>query len=181
MDEVAEEKFDFSLLGQRKIYLRDRIDYNQVNKIAKMLLWLDNNQDTSEISLYIKSKGGNTEAGFDLCDIIAYTKSPITGIVFTEADSIAALVLQVCGKRIMMKHAIIIIHEIDITLGCGWTIFGEEAKKRIEIAEKEQAQYDGIIAVRSGLDIKQVRELWEEEKILSAEEALRLNLIDEII
>ena len=180
MSEEKEERFESALLQQGKIYLRGRINSEQVDKIARLFLFLDA-QENKEIVLYINSRGGNTEAGFDIYGILKHVKSPITGVVLKEACSMAILLLQACGKRKIMKNAILAFHDIGVSLGRSWRGYIEEAVRRVEAAEKEQNDYNRIIAERSGIRAEEVSMLCEQAKILSAEDALKMGLVDEII
>ncbi|MBI2591381.1 MAG: ATP-dependent Clp protease proteolytic subunit [Candidatus Brennerbacteria bacterium] len=181
IDEDLEKVFSLVLLEQRKIYLEGRIDDQQADKIAKMVLWLNAKYPNQEIFLYINSKGGNVGAGFDLYDIIKYSESLITGTVFKEANSMAILVLQACHRRKMMRHSTMFFHNFEITLGMDWKKFEEESKKRIAENQKSQEDYESIIAGRSGMKIEEVNRLCEEKRNLAADEALRLGLVDEIL
>lgn len=178
---IDKEKLDMALLRERKIYLKGRIDREQVDKIADMVLLLDNQDANQEITLYIKSKGGNIGAGFDLYDILRHVKSPLQGLVLREACSMAILALQACDSRMMMDHAVLGFHDIDVDLYMSWRGFLDVAKKRVELAEKEQEDYASLIASRAGIGIKQIIELCEQNKILSACESWEMGLIDEII
>lgn len=178
---INEKRFELALLQQRKIYLKGRIDKEQVDKIADMVLLLDNQGVDLEIILYISSKGGNVEAGFDLYDIIRHVKSPVTGIVFKEASSMAILALQACNRRMMMRHAVLGFHDIDVNLGMSYRKFLDEGKKRVEMATKEQEDYNIIIAERSGLGVEKIGIFCETGTIISTWKAQAINLIDGII
>jgi ATP-dependent protease ClpP protease subunit len=69
----------------------------------------------SGINLCIDSQGGSARAGFELYDYIfgLNSKVPVTGIVTGRAESMALVVLQACAKRVMVRGATVLAHQIS--------------------------------------------------------------------
>lgn len=174
-----EMKFLEVLLGNREIYIEEEFDRDLTSRVHKMIRGL-NAQGDGEIKVYLNSGGGSVISGLNLYDAIKTSKAPIIGIVFSEANSMAIVALQACHRRLAMEHSSFYFHLIKLRLSKEWNEFREEAKKELEKIEKDQEEIWKIFAQR-GIDIEKIKKLCEEKKIISAQEALGLNLIDEIL
>ena len=75
-----ETRFIEDLLNKRIIYLEGGIDQEAAKNVGKALLWLNTQDSTKEITLYIDSVGGNVEAGLGIVDMIKNIHAPGMGI-----------------------------------------------------------------------------------------------------
>lgn len=178
-----EMKFLEVLLGNREIYIEGELDGDLVRRVHKMIRGL-NAQGGEEIKAYINSGGGGVTPGFNLYDAIKTSEAPITGIVFSEANSMAIIALQACRKRLAMEHSSFYFHYVKLRLSKEWNEFREEAEKELERIEKDQEEIWKIFnqkVAQKGISMERIKKLCAEKKIISAQEALELNLIDEII
>jgi ATP-dependent Clp protease protease subunit len=179
IDEMTQEKFKTELLKKRTIYLEGEVTSKMVKEIGASILWLNGQDDTSEITLYIRSSGGNVPAGLDIYDIVKHSKAPVTGIVFSYANSMAAIILQACKIRKALKHSQIVIHNIEIKEE--WHKFEEDLEKTSRDTKRDQQHIYEILSERTGKNIGEVKQACRERKIMTAEEAKEFGLIDEII
>lgn len=173
------EKFVANLLEKRIIYLDEHITNETAIKTGKEIVWL-NSLSCQEIELYLDSAGGDFEAGMDIYDILRYSQAPITGIVYRRANSMATVILQACKIRKILKNSQIIVHNIYV----GRRSLNDWRKDKGEIidaAEKQQQIIYDIFASRTGKNIEEIKNIFDEEKILSSSEAKDLNIVDEII
>lgn len=177
-----QEQFEIDLLQNSKIYLSEEICFAIAKKIGKMLALL-NAWAKEAIFLFIDCAGGSVRSGFDLYDIIKNSQAPVNGIVYRRANSMAIAVLQACKTRKMMAHSSLYFHRLktEIELEANEDVSREAYQKGLERIKQHQYEYNKIIAVRSGLSIEKVGELCDAKQELTAGEALKLNLIDEII
>jgi len=177
--EKIELTFTEDLLKKRILFVEGFIDDELVEKISKMIIWL-NSQNTNEITLYINSDGGNIHAGFSLYDIIRFSEAPITGIVLKRASSMMIVALQGCKVRKALEHSVFAFHNLifkrDITCS-------SEADVRLVIEElkKLQDEYNQVIGARIIGGAEKVKELCVAKRVITAEEAKSIGLIDEII
>jgi len=177
--EKIELTFTEDLLKKRILFVEGFIDDELVEKISKMIIWL-NSQNTNEITLYINSDGGNIQAGFSLYDIIKFSEAPVTGIVLKSASSMMLAALQGCKVRKALVHSFFAFHNLifrkEITCK-------SEADVRLAIEELKllQEEYNQIIGARIIGGAEKVKELCEAKRVITAEEAKSIGLIDEII
>lgn len=175
-----ELKFGKDLLEKRIIHLTGKITPTQADRIIFSIAWL-NARSSEEITLYIKSDGGEVLPGLQIYDSVRLSVAPVTGIVLGEANSMASVVLQGCRTRKAVSHACIIMHYINVTRSLNELI--DEQKRHDSLAKSWEYQNSifSILVKRSGVNIEPLEKLCKGSVVLSAEEAKKLNLIDEII
>ena len=134
-----------------------------------------------DVAVIIDSRGGDIDAGLDIFDILDTYPGHKTAIVYVQASSIAAVILQACDQRLCAQHAIILVHDghEDISL----TIARHPRKfaKWLKNSEKVQAKMYRILSERTGLSINKIRALSERDKSLNSVEALKHKLVDRIL
>ena len=181
-----EMKFKFieDLLKERIIYLEGEINFNMVNKLEKMLLWLIAQDKNKEITTYLNSPGGFISSGLDMYNLFKHfigKGTPITTIVTQRANSIAVVALQAASARKAIKSTTFYLHNSVLTVEKEWDEFEEKAKKELEGIKKAQEEVWRILSQRTIVDIEKIKQLHKEKKTISAEEAKEYGLIDEII
>ena len=127
-------------------------------------------------TLYISSAGGDVIAGMAIWDILRSTINPIITIGLGEVGSMAALLLQAGDWRIMTKNTTMLLHDGQVTMQNKLL----DSKVHLTEALRQHDIYITLMAERSKLTKKKVEELCSKETYLSAEEALKLGLVDEI-
>lgn len=169
------------LLKDRIVFLGGPVMDDLANSIIAQLLFLEAEDPTKDIYLYINSPGGLVSAGLAIYDTMQYLKSPINTICLGLGASIAALILSAGtkGKRMALPHARILIHQPLLT---GQGISG--AAKDIEIEAREILEtkniLNKILAKHTGQPLEKIEKDTERNFYMSAEEAKEYGLIDHV-
>ncbi len=112
---VGERSFDiFSrLLRDRIIILGEEINSTTADIVVAQLLFLESEDPTKDISLYINSPGGSVTAGLAIYDTMQYIRSDVQTICLGQAASMGALLLTAGapGKRFILPSARVMIHQ----------------------------------------------------------------------
>lgn len=157
------------------------IDTDSANIIIAQLLYLESEDPEKEINLYINSPGGMVTAGLAVYDTMQYIRAPITTICLGMAMSFGAVLLAAGnkGKRFALPNARIMIHQ---PLIYGEGISGQVTDIAIESRELEltKTRLTDILAKHCNQPMDKVRADCERNFYLSAEDAKKYGLIDEI-
>ena len=157
------------------------IDTDSANIIIAQLLYLEAEDPDKEINLYINSPGGMVTAGLAVYDTMQYIRAPITTICLGMAMSFGALLLAAGnkGKRYALPNSRIMIHQ---PLIYGEGISGQVTDIAIEARELEntKTRLTEILSKHTGQPLDRVRVDCERNYYLSAEEAKRYGIIDEV-
>lgn len=186
-----EARFKVDLIPRRILYLGNNMELNDVIYVSKAITWMNAQDTETPIQLRINSNGGSTPVGLDIYDIVRESKAPVTGVVMCRSDSIASIVLQGCAKRISLPHATMLLHRVSTELRLhesvsagdtfDWGAHEQRMKKVLQEGEKYQAILEKIYSDRARQDIQKIRSLVAGNGThLNAQEALALNLVDEV-
>jgi len=155
---------------------------DSANLIIAQLLYLEAEDPDKDINLYINSPGGMVTAGLAVYDTMQYIKCPITTICMGMAMSFGALLLAAGtnGRRYALPHSRVMIHQ-PLIYGDG--ISGPVTDIDIETKELlgTKAKLIEILSHHSGQTKDRVRQDTERNYYMSAEEAKKYGIIDEII
>ena len=168
------------LSQERIIFLGQEVNDSIANRIVAFLLYLDSEDPSKPIYLYINSPGGSVTAGMAIYDTMQYIKSEVITICVGLAASMGAFLLASGspGKRLALPHARIMIHQ-----PMGGT--GRRQATDIDIEAKEilriRQQLNGIMAERTGQTIEKIAKDTDRDYFLSAAEAKEYGLIDKVI
>lgn len=167
------------LLVERVIFLGTPIDDNIANIVIAELLHLESEDPDKDISIYINSPGGVVTSALAIYDTMQYIKPDVSTICIGQAASGAALLL--CagakGKRYGLPNSRIVIHQphggaqgqaIDIDI---------QAKEIIRTREL----LEEIMAKHTGQPIEKVRNDTDRDYIMTAAEAKKYGIVDEVI
>tara|TARA_Y100000817_G_C16766628_1_gene504156 strand:+ start:294 stop:890 length:597 start_codon:yes stop_codon:yes gene_type:complete len=177
----GERAFDIysRLLKERIIFLGTPIDDYVSSLLIAQLLFLDAEDSSKDISLYINSPGGSVTAGFGILDTMNYIKSDIVTICMGQAASMAAILLSAGtkGKRMALENARVMIHQ---PLG---GVSGQATD--IEIHTKEilylKEKLNKILSKNTGQTVKKIEADTNRDNFMSTENALKYGLIDKIV
>ncbi|BFM38648.1 ATP-dependent Clp protease proteolytic subunit [Synechocystis sp. LKSZ1] len=168
------------LSQERIIFLGQEVNDSIANRIVAFLLYLDSEDPSKPIYLYINSPGGSVTAGMAIYDTMQYIKSEVITICVGLAASMGAFLLAAGspGKRLALPHARIMIHQ-----PMGGT--GRRQATDIEIEAKEilriRQQLNEIMAQRTGQTIEKIAKDTDRDYFMSAAEAVEYGLIDKVI
>ncbi len=153
---------------------------DSANTLIAQLLYLDSDDSTKDINLYINSPGGMVTAGLAVYDTMQFIKSPITTICMGMAMSFGAVILAAGskGKRYALPNSRIMIHQ-PLVGG----ISGQATDIIVEAKEMAHTRkvLEEIMAKHTGQTFEKVNRDMERNNYMSAEEAKAYGIIDEVI
>jgi ATP-dependent Clp protease protease subunit len=167
------------LFRERIIFLSEEVNDSIANAIVAYLLYLDSDDNSKPIYLYINSPGGSVTAGMAIYDTMQHIKSEVITICVGLAASMGAFLLAAGapGKRLALPHARIMIHQpLGGTRGQASDI-EIEAKEVIRIKHA----LNEMLAKHTGKSLEQVERDTDRDYFMSAEEAMNYGLIDRVI
>ena len=167
------------LLQDRIIMLSNEVNDDIASLIVSQLLFLESQDPTKDIHLYINSPGGSVSAGFAIYDTMNYVKCDVSTICMGMAASMGAFLLAggAKGKRLALPNAEIMIHQPS------GGAKGQETEIRI-VAEqilKTRDQLNRILAENTGKPLDVIAADTERDNYMTAQEAKEYGLIDEIV
>ncbi len=168
------------LFRERIIFLAEEVDDGIANAIVAYLLYLDSDDQTKPIYLYINSPGGSVTAGMAIYDTMQHIKSEVITICVGLAASMGAFLLAAGtkGKRLALPHSRIMIHQ-----PLGGT--GRRQATDIEIEAKEilriRQLLNEMLAERTGQTLEKIEKDTDRDYFMSAQEAKDYGLIDKVI
>ena len=167
------------LLNQRIIFLGEQVTDQSANAVVAQLLHLAAEDPNKDISLYINSPGGSVTAGMAIYDTMQYIKPDVSTICLGLAASMGAFLLSggAKGKRFALPNAEIMIHQPS----GGAQGQATEVNIAAEHILKTRKKLNEILATNTGKPIKTIERDTERDNYMSAEEALKYGLIDQII
>jgi ATP-dependent Clp protease, protease subunit len=167
------------LLKDRIIIIGDEINDQVANSVVAQLLFLASDAPDKDISLYINSPGGSTSAGFAIYDTMQYIKPDVRTICTGMAASFGAMLLLAGtkGKRYSLPNSEIMIHQ-PLGGARGQATEIEISARRIL---KLREHINQIIADKTGQSVEKVAKDTDRDYFMSAEEAKKYGIIDEIL
>ena len=176
---VAQMDVFSRLMMDRIIFLGTQVDDYSANVIQAQLLYLDSSDPGKDISIYINSPGGSVYAGYGIYDTMQFIGCDVSTICTGMAASFAAvlLVAGTKGKRMALPHSRVMIHQ---PLG---GVEGQASDIEItarQILRTKQELYE-ILALHSGVTIKKIEKDADRDYWMTAPEAQKYGLIDEVL
>ena len=167
------------LLKDRIIFLDGEIEDHMANIIIAQLLFLEAEDPSKDIHLYINSPGGSITAGFAIYDTMQYIKPEVSTICIGMAASMGAFLLSAGqkGKRYALPNAEIMIHQ---PLG-GVQGQAEDIKIHAEWILKTREKLNRILSSNTGQPLNIIARDTDRDNFMSADEAMNYGLIDKVI
>ena len=167
------------LLKERIIFMVGPVDDYSSNLIVAQLLFLESENPTKDISLYINSPGGSVTAGMSIYDTMQFIKPDISTLCIGQAASMGAILL--CGgkkdKRFALPNSRVMIHQPLGSFQGQATDFDIQAREILSI----RARLNEILAKNTGQTIKKIEADTERDNFMTSEEAMKYGLIDNIL
>lgn len=167
------------LLKERIIFIGDEVTDSSANVIIAQLLYLQFENKSQDISLYINSPGGSVTAGLAIYDTMQFVTCPIATYCLGQAASMGAVLLAAGtkGKRYALPHARLMIHQ-------PWGGARGTAAD-VEIAAGEIKRLKGllntVLAFHTGKTPEQIERDTDRDFFMSAAEAKEYGLVDHVI
>ena len=167
------------LLKDRIIFIGEPIDDHVSNLVIAQLLFLQSDNKTQDISLYINSPGGMVTSGLAIYDTMKFVECDVATYCMGQAASMAAVLLAAGakGKRHILPHARVMIHQ-------PWGgAQGTAAEIEIEAEEilNLRQTLNQILADCTGKDITTVADDSDRNYYMSADTAREYGLVDEVV
>ena len=168
------------LLNDRIVFIGEDVNPHTANLVVAQLLFLAHEDPKKDIKLYINSPGGSVYDGLAIIDTMNYIEPDVQTIGIGLQASMGAMLLSsgTKGKRFALPNSRIMIHQPS---------YGSPQSKVTdqEIELKEglylKKQLIEMLAKNTGQDAKKVEKDMDRDNWMSAEEALKYGIIDEII
>ena len=167
------------LLKDRIIFLGEEVNETTASLTVAQLLFLESEDPSKDIHLYINSPGGSVTAGMAIYDTMQYVKCDVSTICVGMAASMGAFLLAggQKGKRYALPNAEVMIHQPSGGAQGQATEIQIVAERIIQMKKK----LNTILAENCGQPLERVEQDTERDNYLTAEEAKEYGLIDEIV
>jgi len=168
------------LFEDRIIFLGTPISDDIANAVMAQLLCLQSMDPERPISIYINSPGGSFTALTAIYDTMRYIKPDVQTVCLGQAASAAAVLLAAGtkGKRLALPNSRILIHQPATEGG-----YGQSSDLEIQAREilRIRSLMEGMLAESTGQDVEKISLDIERDKYLTAEEAVKYGIVDDIL
>jgi len=176
----GERAFDiFSrLLRERIVFVNGPIEDGMAAVICAQLLYLESENPSRPIDMYINSPGGVVTAGFAIYDTMQYLKCPVGTTCMGFAASMGSFLLMAGapGLRVVLPNARIMVHQGS----GGFQGKIDDIQRHAKDALETQAKINALYARHCGRTIEEVEAALDRDTFMSAEEAQAWGLVDKI-
>lgn len=166
------------LLKDRIVFLGGEVNDDVANLIVAQLLFLEMENPDADISLYINSPGGSVTAGMAIYDTMNYIKPNVRTVCIGMAASMGAFLLMAGekGKRLALPNSEVMIHQpsggaqgqaTDVAIRAEWLL---HTRKKM----------NQLMSNMTGQSLEQIERDVERDNFMTAENALKYGIIDEI-
>ncbi len=167
------------LLKERIIFLTGGVDDAVASLVCAQFLFLESENPTKDISLYVNSPGGIVTSGLAIYDTMRYIRPDISTVCIGQAASMGSFLLAAGakGKRFALPNARIMIHQPSG--GARGQASDIEIQAREIIALK--ARLNKIYAEHTGQPLEVIEEAVDRDRFMTPDEAREFGLIDEVV
>lgn len=168
------------LLKDRIIFLQGEVNSDVANSIVAQLLFLEKEDDKTDITLYINSPGGSCIDGLAIYDTMNYIKPDVSTVVVGLAASMGSFISSggAKGKRYALENSEFLIHQVLSSIGYSQASDIEIHSKNIM---KTKEKLNSLLAKHTGKSYEQIVKDTDRDNYMTAQEALEYGLIDKII
>ncbi len=167
------------LLKERIIFLAGPVHDGMSSLIVAQLLFLESENPSKEISMYINSPGGVVTSGLSIYDTMQYIKPKVSTLVIGQAASMGSLLL--CagekGMRFSLPNSRVMVHQPS----GGYQGQATDIMIHAEETLKLKRRLNEIYSHHTGQDVDAVETALERDRFMTAEDARAWGLIDEIV
>tara|TARA_B110000971_G_scaffold218907_1_gene258729 strand:- start:626 stop:1255 length:630 start_codon:yes stop_codon:yes gene_type:complete len=176
----GERAFDIysRLLKERIIFLVGPVDEVMSSLVCAQLLFLESEDPEKEISLYINSPGGVVSDGLAIYDTMQFIQCPVSTLCFGQAASMGSFLLAAGdkGKRYSLPNSRIMVHQPSAGFRGQATDIEIHAKEVLSLKKRLNELY----SVHTGQGVQAIETALERDNFMSAEDAKKFGIIDEI-
>ncbi len=167
------------LLKERIVFVSGPVHDEMATVIVAQLLFLEAENPSKEISMYINSPGGVVTSGLSIYDTMQYIKPKISTVCIGQAASMGSLLLAAGepGMRLSLPNARIMVHQPS----GGYQGQATDIMIHAQETQKLKDRLNGIYVKHTGQKLKTVVDALERDNFMDAEEAKAWGLIDEVM
>ena len=166
------------LYRERVLFLCQQLDDELANQLIGIMLYLNGEEQSKNIYIYINSPGGSVTCGIGIYDIMNYIQPEVTTICVGIAASMASFILAggARGQRLAFPHARMMIHQPE---------GGSQGQAAQVLWESEQVrrirrQVGQIYAKRTGQPLNRISKDMDRDQFMSAHAAKNYGLVDHL-
>jgi ATP-dependent Clp protease protease subunit len=167
------------LLKERIIFVTGAIEDHVASLITAQLLFLEAENPKKEISMYINSPGGVVTSGMAIYDTMQFVRPPVATLCIGQAASMGSLLL--CagekGMRYSLPNARIMLHQPS----GGFQGQASDIERHAEDIIKMKRRLNDIYVHHTGQDYETIEKTLDRDYFMSAEDARKFGLVDEVI
>ncbi|HCM04386.1 MAG TPA: ATP-dependent Clp endopeptidase proteolytic subunit ClpP [Oceanospirillales bacterium] len=167
------------LLKERVIFIVGQVEDHMANLVVAQMLFLESENPDKDIHLYINSPGGSVTAGMSIYDTMQFIKPKVSTMCIGQACSMGAFLLNAGaeGKRFCLPNSRVMIHQPS------GGAQGQATDIQIQASNIQETKdrLNRIMAKHSGQTIEQIAQDTERDNFMSAEEAMKYGLIDQVL
>ncbi len=169
------------LLKDRIVFIGTQIDNNLANRTVALLLYLQSEDATKDINLYINSPGGVIYSGLAVYDTMQWLKPDVSTVCVGMAMSMGAILLTAGtkGKRYCLPNSTVLIHQPLIQGEMEGQASDLEIEAR-EILRQRHLLYE-ILAHHTGQSFERITHDADRDNYFSAQQAVEYGLVDEVL
>ncbi len=167
------------LLKERIIFVAGPVQDEMATIIVAQLLFLEAENPTKEISMYINSPGGVVTSGLAIYDTMQYIKPKVSTVCIGQAASMGSLLLAAGepGMRVALPNARIMVHQPS----GGYQGQATDIMIHAQETQKLKDRLNRIYVQHTGRTLKEVEDALERDKFMDTSEAKAWGLIDDIV
>ncbi len=176
----GERSFDiFSrLLRERIVFVTGQVEDNMASLIIAQLLFLESENPSKPISMYINSPGGVVTAGMGIHDTMQYIKPRVSTVCVGQAASMGSFLLAAGepGMRIALPNARVMIHQPSGGARGMASDIEIQAREILRI----KSRMNDLYVKYTGKSLKDVEKAMDRDTFLEADEAMKFGLVDKV-
>jgi len=167
------------LLKDNIIFIGEEIEDHLANLVIAQLLFLEAEDPSRDIWLYVNSPGGSITAGMAIYDTMQFVKPDINTICLGQAASMAAVLLAAGtkGKRFALPNSRVLIHQPLGGFSGQATDIDIQAKEILRIRENLY----NILSKHTGQSVDTIKSDCERDHIMTPDAALHYGIVDKIL
>jgi ATP-dependent Clp protease, protease subunit len=176
-----ERAFDIysRLLAERIIFVGTEIDDGVANVVMAQLLHLASESVDREIALYINSPGGSFTSLMAIYDTMQYVRPDVSTVCMGQAAAASAVLLAAGapGKRLMLPHAKVLLHQPSTGGQGSLSDLSLQAQEIVRV----RTEVEQVLSFHTGQSVDRLRIDTDRDKVFRADEAIAYGLVDAVI
>ena len=167
------------LLKERIIFLNGPIDDGVASLVCSQLLFLESENPTKDISMYINSPGGIVTSGLAIYDTMQYIKPEISTLCIGQAASMGSFLLSAGtkGKRFSLPNSRIMVHQPS----AGFQGQASDIERHAQEILSLRSRLNDIYVKHTGQNLKTIEKALDRDTFMTSNDAMKFGLIDKVV